>query len=102
MPAATRRARLRRLWQGVAAVAVCGVCKAATSEDKAEAAWHADPSMKSAAVPVTHKAVEFHEFRPPSLHVDLHAVACARRTGDLQGQQLVPTSQTELTPTSRC
>jgi hypothetical protein len=45
------------LGQGVAAVPVC---KAATREDKAKAAY------------------------------------------DLQGQQLVPTSQTELTPTSRC
>jgi hypothetical protein len=45
------------LGQGVAAVAVC---KAATSEDKAEAARHADlsASTKSAAVPATHKAVE--------------------------------------------
>jgi hypothetical protein len=49
------------LRQGVAAVAVC---KAATREDKAEAAWHADPSTKSAAVPAKRKAVE--------LHVDLH------------------------------
>jgi hypothetical protein len=67
------------LRQGVVAVAVC---KAATRKDKAEAAWHADASTKSAAVPAKHKAVE--------LHVDLHA------------QQLVPTSLTELTPTSRC
>jgi hypothetical protein len=54
------------LGQGVAAVAVC---KAATREDKAEAAWHADSSTKSAAIPEKPKAVE--------LHVDLHA--CARR-----------------------
>jgi hypothetical protein len=53
------------LGQGVA-VAVClKVCKAATREDKAEAAWHAEPSTKSAAVPAKHKAVE--------LHADLHA-----------------------------
>jgi hypothetical protein len=50
------------LGQDVAAIAVC---KAATREDKAEAAWHADPSTKSAAVPANHKAVE--------LHVDLQA-----------------------------
>jgi hypothetical protein len=52
------------LGQGVAAVAVC---KAATREDEAEAAWHAYPSTKSAAVPAKRKAVE--------LHVDLHVRA---------------------------
>jgi hypothetical protein len=67
------------LGQGVATVAVC---KAATREDKAEAAWHSYPSTKSATVPAKRKAVE--------LHVDLHA------------QQLVPTSPTEVTTTSRC
>jgi hypothetical protein len=77
------------LGQGVAAVAVC---KAATREDKAEAAWHADPSTKSAAVPAKRKAVE--------LHVDLHA--CARRPLDLHAQQLVLTIPTELMTTSRC
>ena len=77
------------LGQGVAAVAVC---KAATREDKAEAAWHADPSTKSAAVPAKRKAVE--------LHVGLRA--CARRPLDLHAQQLVPMSPTELTATSRC
>jgi hypothetical protein len=51
------------LGQGVGTVAVC---KAATREDKAEAAWHADPSTKSSAVPVKREAVE--------LHVDLHAI----------------------------
>jgi 4'-phosphopantetheinyl transferase EntD len=75
------------LGQGIAAVAVC---KAATREDKAEAAWHADPSTKSSAVPAKRKAVE--------LHVDLRA--CARRLLDLYAQQLVPMSPTELTTTS--
>jgi hypothetical protein len=67
------------------------------SVNKAEAAWHADPSTKlskSAPVPAKHKAVE--------LHVELHACARRRLVVDLQGQQPFPTSQTELTPTSRC
>jgi hypothetical protein len=81
------------LGQGVAAVAVC---KAAKREDKAEAAWHADPSTKSAAVPAKRKA----KRKAVELHVDLHA--CARRPLDLHAQQLVPTRPTELTTTSRC
>jgi hypothetical protein len=52
------------LGQGVAAVAVC---KAATREDKAEAAWHAYPSTKSAAVPAKHKSVELHVDLPPRM-----------------------------------
>jgi hypothetical protein len=81
-------------WQGLLGqdVAAVAVCKAATREDKAEAAWRADPSTKSAAVPAKRKAVE--------LHVDLHARA--RRPFDLHAQQLVPTSPTEVTTTSRC
>jgi hypothetical protein len=74
------------LGQGVA------VCKAATREDKAEAASHADPSTKSAAVPAKRKAVDQLVGITPFTVARGVNVEPSAGTSISHAQQLVPTA----------